>query len=150
MLSPSSPLSAYSSYLQKFTIFSYRLGAAFSPLLNKLTTSPDLASIALLLVSLLASLLILDMVWRAVMYWVRLVLRLVFWASAVGLGLWLWNRGPEGVFEDVGILIGVWNEEYKFWKERAEMGEAWRKQQYGGTREGALWGTRGARAPRWQ
>ncbi|KAF2233200.1 hypothetical protein EV356DRAFT_504056 [Viridothelium virens] len=152
--SPLSPLSTYSSYLQSLTSFSTRLSAFFSPFLNKLTTSPDLASIALLLLTLIASLVILDMLWRAVIYWVRLFFNLVFWASAVGLGFWMWNRGPDGVIEDIEMLIGVWSKEYTHWKQRAEMSEAWRKQQYGGTYGGNHGGAnrrgRGTKMSQWR
>ena len=152
--SPLSPFSAYASYLQSFTSFSRRLSALFSPLLNKITTSPDLASLALLLISLVVSLVILDMLWRAVVYWVRLFFKLVFWVSVIGVGFWVWSRGPDGLMEDVEMLIGVWSREYETWKQKAEMGDAWRRQQYGGTYGGSSGGAYGrgrdAKAAQWR
>ncbi|KAF1943255.1 hypothetical protein EJ02DRAFT_443501 [Clathrospora elynae] len=84
-----------------------------SPLLTRLVTQPDVASILALLAIFFISLKILDMMYRAVMFWVNLAIRLVFWGALVVLGLWVWNRGPEGFVEDVTDLGQYWVGEYQ-------------------------------------
>jgi hypothetical protein len=141
-LLPSSLSLLYGSntYLQTLHSFSTRVSTAFSPLLNRVSTSPDLASIALLLVILVLSLQLLNLLWRAVTFWVRLVSRVVTWVTIIGLGLWLWNRGPDGVMEDIETLATIWVREYRLWQERADVHEAWQQHQQRqtyGTRRGA-------------
>ena len=53
------------------------------------------------------------MMYRAVMFWVNMVFRLVFWGAIVMLGLWMWNRGVEGFVEDVQGLGEYWVGEYE-------------------------------------
>lgn len=103
----------YSSYLRAYT----------TPILNAVTQKPDLATIALVLLILLLSLKLLNMLWTAVIFWVRLAYRIVFWGGLAAVALWMWTRGPDGVVEDLGYWAGAWNEEYKYWKER-EVGGA--------------------------
>ncbi|KAF2255863.1 hypothetical protein BU26DRAFT_557363 [Trematosphaeria pertusa] len=88
------------------------LQSHLSPLLTRLVTQPDVASILALLAILFISLKILDMAYRAVLFWVKLVVRLVVWATVLGLGLWLWNRGVDGFVADVGELAEYWGKEY--------------------------------------
>jgi hypothetical protein len=83
-----------------------------SPLLNRLVTQPDVASILALLAIFFISLKILDMMYRAVVFWVNLAIRLVFWGGILVVGLWIWNRGPEGFVEDLQGLAEYWVHEY--------------------------------------
>lgn len=53
------------------------------------------------------------MAYRAVMFWVMLVYRLVIWGLVVGVGVWVWQRGVEGFVEDVKGLGEVWAGEYQ-------------------------------------
>ena len=46
------------------------------------------------------------MMYRAVIFWVNLALRLVFWGGILVVGFWVYNRGPEGFVEDVQGLEG--------------------------------------------
>ncbi|KAF1915188.1 nuclear pore assembly and biogenesis-domain-containing protein [Ampelomyces quisqualis] len=85
----------------------------FSPLLTRLVTQPDIASILALLAMFFISLKILDMAYRAVMFWVNMALRLVFWGVVVVLGMWMWNRGVDGFVEDVGGLVDYWTGKYE-------------------------------------
>ena len=84
-----------------------------SPLLNKLVTQPDVATILALLAIFFISLKILDMMYRAVIFWVNLALRLLFWGGILVMGLWVWNRGPEGFVEDLQGLGEYWVGEYE-------------------------------------
>ncbi|KAH7385593.1 nuclear pore assembly and biogenesis-domain-containing protein [Pyrenochaeta sp. MPI-SDFR-AT-0127] len=84
-----------------------------SPLLTRLITQPDVASILALLAIFFISLKILDMMYRAVIFWVNMVLRLVFWGSILLVGLWVWNRGVEGFVEDLQGLGEYWVGEYE-------------------------------------
>lgn len=90
------------------------------PLIDRVSQKPDLATIALLLIIFFLSLKLLDMLWQAVMFWLRLVRRIVFWGGLALLGLWMYNRGPEGAMEDIGYWFDVWAGEYRYWKEQAE------------------------------
>lgn len=65
------------------------------------------------------------MAYRAVMFWVNMLIRLVFWGAIVVVGMWVWNRGIDGFVEDVGGLFDFWSGEYerysgevKGWQER--------------------------------
>ena len=84
-----------------------------TPLLTRLITQPDVASILALIAVFFISLKILDMMYRVVMFWVNMVLRLVFWGSMLVLGLWLWNRGVDGFVEDIQGLGEHWAGEYE-------------------------------------
>ncbi|RYO29253.1 hypothetical protein AA0111_g6279 [Alternaria arborescens] len=91
------PPSFASPLLQLLTTFfgiSRTLTTHLSPLLNKLITQPDVASILALLAIFFISLKILDMMYRAVIFWVNLALRLVFWGGILVVGFWVYNRGP--------------------------------------------------------
>lgn len=85
----------------------------FTPLLTRLIAQPDVATILALLAILLISLKILDMVYRTIMFWVRMALQLVFWGAVIVVGYWIWSRGPEGFIEDVQGLGGYWMGEYE-------------------------------------
>ena len=84
-----------------------------TPLITKIVTQPDVASILALLAILLISLKILDMAYRAVLFWVKLAVRLVMWGSIVGVGFWVWNRGVDGFVEDVKGLSVYWLAQYE-------------------------------------
>ncbi|KAF1840774.1 uncharacterized protein K460DRAFT_321243 [Cucurbitaria berberidis CBS 394.84] len=108
-----------SLYNPLFTILTTTFGLMrtlqthLSPLLTRLVTQPDVASILALLAILFISLKILDMMYRAVIFWVNMVLRLVFWGSILLVGLWVWNRGMDGFLEDVQGLGAHWMGEFE-------------------------------------
>jgi hypothetical protein len=52
------------------------------------------------------------MMYRAVMFWVNMVIRLVFWGSIVVLGMWVYNRGVDGFVDDISGLVEYWSGEY--------------------------------------
>ena len=60
------------------------------------------------------------MLWQAVMFWVRLATRIVFWGGAIVLVLWVVNRGADGAMEDVAYWTRVWTGEYEHWKDQAQ------------------------------
>ncbi|KAF2430600.1 hypothetical protein EJ08DRAFT_239079 [Tothia fuscella] len=105
-------------------------------------TSPSLATVALLLIIFLISLKILDMLWRAVVFWVKLATRIVFWGGIAVLGCWVYVRGVEGVVEDVGSAVGKWRGEYDRYSRLAGDAKVLHQRGGGGARgrrEGA-WG----------
>lgn len=116
-----------------------------SPLLSRIISQPDVASILALLAILFISLKILDMAYRAVIFWVNLVIRLVLWGGVLILGFWVWNRGVDGFVEDVQGLAQHWTGQYekfageaKAWKKAEEAQIKFNaRQQQGG------WGGRG-------
>lgn len=66
-----------------------------------------------MLAILFISLKTLDMAYRAVMFWVNMLLRLVFWGAIVVLGMWVYNRGVDGFVEDISGLVEYWMGEYE-------------------------------------
>lgn len=61
------------------------------------------------------------MMYRAVLFWINLAIRLVFWGGILVVGLWLWNRGPEGFVDDVSGLIAYWAGEYERYSDEVKM-----------------------------
>ncbi|KAJ4367632.1 hypothetical protein N0V83_007217 [Neocucurbitaria cava] len=103
-----------SLYNPVFTVLSTTFGmmrtlqSHLSPLFTRLITQPDVASILALLAIFFISLKILDMMYRAVMFWVNMVLRLLFWGTILFVGLWVYNRGVDGFVEDAQHLVQYW------------------------------------------
>ncbi len=93
-------------------------------------TPPSLMSIALLLVILLVSLKLLDMAWRAMVFWLNLAAKIVFWGSMVMLVTWIWTRGPDGFMDDVKDLVVFWSKEYHDMKVRARVEKELRKHRH--------------------
>jgi len=108
------------SYLRPFTVLTSAVKSYLLPLIDHVAQKPDLASIALVLLILFLSLKVLNMLWQAVMFWVRLATRIVFWGGAIVLVLWIVNRGADGVAEDVGHWTRVWSGEYEYWKDQSQ------------------------------
>jgi hypothetical protein len=126
----------YSPYL-------YRLYNGFSiiksyvlPLIDQVSRKPDLATIALLLIIVLVSLKILDMLWQTLLFWFRLARRILFWGGLAALALWMWNRGPDGMMEDITYWQGVWSSEYRQLKDREDIAKLARQgRNYAGGRQ---------------
>ncbi|KAF2787687.1 hypothetical protein K505DRAFT_353674 [Melanomma pulvis-pyrius CBS 109.77] len=88
------------------------LQSHLSPLLVRITTQPDFASILMLVAILFVSFKVLGMAYRAVMFWVTLVLRLAFWATCGFVAVWVYNRGIDGFVDDMQGLAEYWSAEY--------------------------------------
>ncbi|CAK4031212.1 hypothetical protein D0868_16314 [Lecanosticta acicola] len=99
------------------------------PVVDQLSQKPDLATIALLLVIVLVSLKILDMLWQTILFWVRMIWKLVFWGGLVALALWMYTRGPDGVAADIQYWQQNWNKEYQYWKEQERVAKLLHQQQ---------------------
>ncbi|XPS75163.1 hypothetical protein M3J09_007270 [Ascochyta lentis] len=84
-----------------------------TPLFTRLVTQPDAASILVVVAALFISFKILDMMYRAVLFWVNLVFRLVLWGGIGLIGLWVYNRGVDGFVQDVQDLAQKWAGEYE-------------------------------------
>lgn len=102
------------------------------PLLTKLLHSPDVPSVLLLLLLLFVGFKILDLAYRSIMFWIRLSIRLVFYTSIVVVGIWIWQRGADGVMADLSYVGREWNREYDGWKKRSEMAKVQRQMGFGG------------------
>ncbi|KAF2486908.1 hypothetical protein BDY17DRAFT_292329 [Neohortaea acidophila] len=111
-------LQTYTPYLRQFYSIVTTAQSYIYPLIDKITHKPDIATIALLLVILFISLKLLDLLWQTVLFWLRLARRVVFWGGLVMLGLWLYTRGPEGVWADVQYWVDVWGQEKEYWKDK--------------------------------
>jgi len=81
------------------------------PLINRATQQPDIASVVLLLILLFISLKVLNILFNTVMFWIRLAIKMAFYGSILGLGMWVYTRGPEGVVEDCQSLAATWRGE---------------------------------------
>lgn len=93
--------------------FTRTLQTHLNPLLTRLVTQPDVASILALLAIFFISLKILDMMYQLVLFWFNMAKRLVVYGTILVLGLWVYNRGPEGFIEDVSGLAEYWMGEYE-------------------------------------
>ncbi|KAF4549471.1 Hypothetical protein D9617_21g096920 [Elsinoe fawcettii] len=124
----SSTISTVSKYVTRFNLF---LQAHILPFITRITEKPDLASLALLLILLFISLKVLNLLYQAVMWWVRLFFRLVFWGAIIAVVTWFVSRGPDGVIEDTGRLIDIWKGEYGYWKARDQEAKYFRDGQPG-------------------
>jgi len=86
------------------------------PFLNQIRQSPDVASVLLLGILLFVSLKVLNILRRAVMFWVMLVARVTYWGALAGAALWLYARGASGAVEDlrtgVGYIVDLFSQEY--------------------------------------
>lgn len=105
-------------------------------LVDKLSNKPDLTTIALLLVIVLVSLKILDMLYQTVLFWLRMVRKIVFWGTLIGLAVWMYTRGPDGVAEDLQYWFDTWNGEYQFWKHQERNAQVMRQKPAYGARPG--------------
>ena len=81
-----------------------------------MTSNPDLTTIVLLLIILVLSLKMLDMLVRTVMWWIRLVTRLIFWTAVLGTGYWLWQRGFDGAVKDFEAWRHIWAQNYEYYQ----------------------------------
>ena len=88
------------------------------PLIEQVSQKPDLATIAVLLIIVFVSMKILDMLYQTVMFWLRLVRRIIFWGSLAVVAVWVYNRGPDGMADDVAYWWQTWNKEHQYWKEQ--------------------------------
>ena len=110
-----------------------------------MSSKPDLATLALLLIILFLSLKILNILVQTLLFWLRLAKRIAFWGGLLGLGVWMYTRGPEGVGEDLGYWWSVWNQDYQYWSERERVARMTRQGQrgmgpgMGGYRGQGLW-----------
>ncbi|KAL4941340.1 hypothetical protein BDV06DRAFT_5236 [Aspergillus oleicola] len=75
------------------------------PLAHLLASMPDLASVLVLIFVLFISFKVLDYTRRAVMFWVWLTFRLVWWASVISLGIYMYQAGWEKVARDLGFVF---------------------------------------------
>ncbi|KAF2842172.1 hypothetical protein M501DRAFT_1013532 [Patellaria atrata CBS 101060] len=112
------------------------------PLIDNVVQHPDIASVALLLIVLVISLKILDMLRRAVVFWITMAIRLIFWAGLLFAGLYLYNRGLEDTVDDIFNLGHNWKENYEHYSYQADQARRFHRQVYGrgGNRRGGTWG----------
>jgi len=108
------------------------------PVVDQLSKKPDLATLALTLVIVLLSLKLLNMLVQTVLFWFRMAYRLAFWGGLVGLALWMYTRGPDGVADDIQYWYNTWNTEFEHFKDQERVARLMNQQN----------GNRGARA-RW-
>ncbi|KAH8731172.1 nuclear pore assembly and biogenesis-domain-containing protein, partial [Phaeosphaeriaceae sp. PMI808] len=81
---------------------------------------PDVASILAVLAIFFISLKILDMMYRAVLFWINMAIRLALWGGLLVLGTWIWSRGVDGFIEDVSGMVEHWSGEYEKYSEEVK------------------------------
>lgn len=131
-LAPLASNPTYFSYARTaysyFALASSYINPILSTAVSSITTKPDLATVALLLIIIFISLKILNMLVGQVLFWFRMARRVAFWGTLVGLAVWMYARGPYGVAEDVGHWYGVWKGEYAHWSEQDRLARTMREQ----------------------
>ncbi|KAH6719316.1 hypothetical protein BKA61DRAFT_274213 [Leptodontidium sp. MPI-SDFR-AT-0119] len=89
-------------------------------LLNTLHASPAILSLAAILLLLILTLQILLFVRRVMMFWFRMMVRLLFWGVVVLIVSVVWQRGVGRTGEDLGRWASevgsVWEREYRRWE----------------------------------
>ncbi|KAF2153113.1 hypothetical protein K461DRAFT_293402 [Myriangium duriaei CBS 260.36] len=119
----SSTLRAVASTVTRITFaFQTYVLPPIDRLFRTLAAKPDVASVVLLIVLLFVSLKLLNLLYQAVMFWVRLIFRVVFWSAIIGVVAWVVSRGPDGVVDDVQRLADAWRGEYQYWQAREREG----------------------------
>jgi len=115
---------SYLSPLLKTAISLYAsIQSLFIPFVTQLRQSPDAASVLLLGILLFVSLKVLNILRRAVMFWVVMAARITTWGGLGLAALWLYTRGPVGAAEDLRGVLGYVGE--MFWEEyqKAQIGQ---------------------------
>lgn len=90
--------SSYTSYITS------KLLSTSNPLRQYATSNPDLTNIVLLLIIIYLSLSILNMTVRWVYSLIAGIARLGFWIAVVGVGIWVWQSGPQEVVQVISEL----------------------------------------------
>ncbi|KAK7193919.1 hypothetical protein DPSP01_012739 [Paraphaeosphaeria sporulosa] len=112
-LLPSSLINPLISAISTVYGLTKSLQTHFAPLITQVITQPDIASVLMLLAILWFSLQIFGMLYRSVMFWVRLVWQLAQYSFLIVVSLWIWNRGVDGALRDAQELAGFWMGEYQ-------------------------------------
>lgn len=79
---------------------------------------------------------ILDVLYKSLIFWLRMLWRAVFWVGLIGLALWMYTRGPAGVADDVQHWYYLWKENHAYWEDQQRRAAQLMQQQMGG---GGLW-----------
>ncbi|KAJ5160320.1 uncharacterized protein N7482_007324 [Penicillium canariense] len=83
-----------------------------TPLSNVLASTagssgmPDFITILVLAGTMLVSLILLDYLRRMIMWWVRMMVRFIFWGTLIVLGLHVYRVGLENAVGDLGKIWG--------------------------------------------
>jgi hypothetical protein len=86
---------------------------------NTMNDDGWLMKLGLMCLILLASFQALRMAYRGLMFWIRFAFNFALVVGSIAVMLWLWSRGPEGAWEDVGILADFWTQQYHKYESQA-------------------------------
>jgi len=124
------PLNYITQFKSHFSVtrsFFNQITSFFLSLLDpQSNASPSWSTIFLLCVVLYLSLKVVDMLWRAIWFWISFILKIVFWLSIALVGLYTWNRGIEGTYEDLMYYVDYWMNEYGMWQRQAQLANSFR------------------------
>jgi hypothetical protein len=139
LLNPRAPFQIYKqALLAQLQAWVSALTPHVQPLVDKLLAlvfdNQGVTGIVALLCLLTAVVVVMNWIRRLILWWTRLVLRLVFWSAVVVLLAWVWNRGVMESVADaavvggrvagyLGVLKDFWWQEYERYEAR-EAGRA--------------------------
>ncbi len=101
--------------------------------LLEITGGSEVAGLLVPLGIVAVALIVLNWIRRALLFWTRMAVKAVFWASVAALAAWVWQRGLEESARDV-VLVGgkiagyaavvkdIWLTEYKKYEGQQNMG----------------------------
>ncbi|QDS74434.1 hypothetical protein FKW77_006204 [Venturia effusa] len=114
------PSTLHTTYCYAISARNYLLAA-----LDVLTQSePTWQTIAITVLALFIALKISTWVINTIFSWVFLALRLAFWIGFGMFGLYVYQRGPEGVWEDFNGVVRTWTGEYEKARKNVEYTKA--------------------------
>lgn len=108
------------------------------PWIDKLlamTGASELGAVLVPLAILAVAVIVLNWIRRVLLFWTRLAMRAVFYATLVALLAWVWNRGLQASVRDVVVIVGrvagyaslvkqIWWAEYRKYEEQQNGGRA--------------------------
>jgi Nuclear pore assembly and biogenesis len=108
------------SYLSTVNNAAMRARTFFMAAVDEVSkTSPSLTSLVLLLIILFLSLRILGMLYRAVVFWLTIAVKIALGFGIVFLSVWIYTRGPEGFINDLQDIASHWTSEYNRYSRHA-------------------------------
>jgi hypothetical protein len=104
-----------------FSTLQTTLTKLLGTIVSSTSTSPSLGSIALVLVILFLSLKILGILYRTIIWWLSLAVRVGLVGGGILMAGWVYSRGPDGAVADVQYYGDYWMREYQKRKRLAQL-----------------------------
>jgi hypothetical protein len=122
-------LSLIGEILQSSSFFIFIYGSkaiSWSSQIFDSTMNDDgwLMKLALTILIILASLQAIRMAYRGIMWWIRFAFNFMIMIGLIAVMVWLWSRGFDGAWEDLGIVTQFWTEQYHKYESQAKTNKA--------------------------